>query len=475
IEPIGPIWHLDHDGSYSNVGALQGSPDAPYGPEWDWRATYRNPEGWGLAAAIEEPTGGPLVWLRHPSTHGPALTIVPAGAPDDVAARLGGATGQFVLLGAPRDLTAAERADLEALVASRQPRLAMFSGGIVELHGVGAVPASGAPFVCARGVAEAAGGWPVHEPEPALAFWLAARRFSDPVRLDWPSPRVLPAREPVLREGLRLRARMAVEAGGQRLDATAAALEWAAVTADARAWLEEWIRRLGLQEDVPVAVCGPDWATPWLIEAARACGLHVQALYTRDARERGALRWGFRVRDLRTIAAFSGVLLAGVLDEGDRPRLQAAGFTGRVHALIDRAVAADLPAGPTELEMLLAAHREDIARGALVQAMDRLEALASLAGPAGWAHTYDAALECERRGGKREAERLFSRIVDADGAEPALRDRARFHLGRLLFERGELQQARTHLVRVLERVPDHRRAREYVTQIDAGSGGGATG
>ena len=49
FDTLGPIWHLDHDGSYSNAGALRGSPDAPYGPEWEWQADYRNPDGWGLA------------------------------------------------------------------------------------------------------------------------------------------------------------------------------------------------------------------------------------------------------------------------------------------------------------------------------------------------------------------------------------------------------------------------------------------
>ena len=44
FDTLGPIWHLDHDGSYSNAGVLRGSPDAPYGPEWEWRADYRNPD-----------------------------------------------------------------------------------------------------------------------------------------------------------------------------------------------------------------------------------------------------------------------------------------------------------------------------------------------------------------------------------------------------------------------------------------------
>ena len=65
FDTLGPIWHLDHDGSYSNAGALRGSPDAPYGPEWEWRADYRNPDDWGLLAAIEETDGAGLVRLRH--------------------------------------------------------------------------------------------------------------------------------------------------------------------------------------------------------------------------------------------------------------------------------------------------------------------------------------------------------------------------------------------------------------------------
>ena len=43
FDTLGPIWHLDHDGSYSNAGALRGSPDAPYGPEWAWRERLPQP------------------------------------------------------------------------------------------------------------------------------------------------------------------------------------------------------------------------------------------------------------------------------------------------------------------------------------------------------------------------------------------------------------------------------------------------
>ena len=74
FDTLGPIWHLDHDGSYSNVGVLHGAPDAPYGPEWPWRDDYRNPDGWGLDGAIEEPATGPIVWLRHPSPRGAAAS-----------------------------------------------------------------------------------------------------------------------------------------------------------------------------------------------------------------------------------------------------------------------------------------------------------------------------------------------------------------------------------------------------------------
>src|SRR4029453_12188753 len=104
FDTLGPIWHLDHDGSYSNVGALQGSPDAPYGPEWTWRQDYRNPSSWGLSAAIEDrPDDGAIVWLRHPSTHGPALSFVSASEREGAEA-LAAATGRYVMIDAPADL-----------------------------------------------------------------------------------------------------------------------------------------------------------------------------------------------------------------------------------------------------------------------------------------------------------------------------------------------------------------------------------
>ena len=49
----------------------------------------------------------------------------------------------------------------------------------------------------------------------------------------------------------------------------------------------------------------------------------------------------------------------------------------------------------------------------------------------------------------------------------ALRARARFHLGRLCYERGDHAAAREHLLAVLQATPDHRRARGYLEVMDA--------
>ena len=58
--------------------------------------------------------------------------------------------------------------------------------------------------------------------------------------------------------------------------------------------------------------------------------------------------------------------------------------------------------------------------------------------------------------------RTFAQVVEADEADAALRARARFHLGRLHYERGDYVAAREHLRAVLDAAPDHRRARGYL-------------
>ena len=81
-------------------------------------------------------------------------------------------------------------------------------------------------------------------------------------------------------------------------------------------------------------------------------------------------------------------------------------------------------------------------------------------------HAYDAALGWEKRGRPDQAARTFAEVVTAEEADAALRARARFHLGRLHYERGDMTAAREHSLVVLQATPDHRRARIYLEAIE---------
>jgi hypothetical protein len=348
FETLGPIWHLDHDGSYSNVGVLHGAPDAPYGPEWAWRDTYRNPASWGVSAAVEESTGGAITWLRVPAT-----------------------------------------------------------GAVVAAH---AAAASDAPAI---------------DPE-ALA-----------------------------------RATTSTLADGPR---TVAA----------------WIAALGLAPASTVAIVGPDWATPWIASALAAAGHLIAGLYTPDARVVGSIRCGYVARALDTVAgAGADAIVSGWADPAVEARVRRAGVNGSVHGLAPIPEDALPPELPSELAMLLQAQRAEAAiadgqAGDPAERAARFAALSTLAGPARHVHAYEAALAWERCGRPDEAVRTFAQVLAAEDGEPVLRGRARFHLGRLCYERGEFEAARKHLGEVLRETPDHRRARGYLEAIDrAGGGGGA--
>ena len=344
FDTLGPIWHLDHDGSYSNVGVLRGSADAPYGPEWAWREDYRNPDGWGLLAAVEEPGPGTIVRLRRP----------------DAAA---------------------------------------------SLDDSGVEPA------------------PTPADAPAVGHALLA----------------------------------AIDSAPEALGA--------------------WLAALDLPDGARLAIGGPDWATPWLAAAVRTAGHVVAGLYTADARIAGTVRCGYLARALATIDESEvDAFVTGLLDPGVEARLRRAGYTGSVHGVLAAPADVLLPNLPSELAMLLDVQQAAAGdpRGAAADAERtvRFAALATLAGPGRFAHAYDAALGWEKRGRPDEAVRAFAQVVAADEAGDALRLRARFHLGRLCFERGDLVAAREQLSAVLEATPDHRRARGYLDAMDRATGGG---
>jgi TolA-binding protein len=125
--------------------------------------------------------------------------------------------------------------------------------------------------------------------------------------------------------------------------------------------------------------------------------------------------------------------------------------------------------------MLLEAQRADATHpggaGGDAERTARAAALSTLAGPGRFGHAYEAALGWEKRGRPDEARRALAQIVAADDADLALRLRARFHLGRLCYEGGDLAAAREHLRGVLQATPDHRRARGYLEVMDAAAGG----
>ena len=200
-------------------------------------------------------------------------------------------------------------------------------------------------------------------------------------------------------------------------------------------------RRSVCRDGARVAIGGPDWATPWLAAAARAAGHVVVGLYTADARVVGTVRCGYVARPVALIdEAGAEAFVTGLLDPGVEARLRRAGYAGPVHGVLPAAADALPPNLPSELAMLLDVQRADAddprAAGDAERAV-RFAALATLAGPARFVHAYDAALGWEKRGRPDEAARAFAQVVAAEEAGDALRLRARFHLGRLCYERGD--------------------------------------
>lgn len=473
FETIGPIWHIDHDGSYANAGDAMGSPDAPYGPEWDWRVAYRNPSTWGVSAAVPEPGSGPLVWLRHPATHGPLLSVLPAGESAAVAAALAGAAGRFVLFQAPPSVSADDLRALEIQLDTARPRAAVFDQAWTDHPALGRLPADGAPFVCAWDLCERAGDWPELDATPALTFWLRATAGESVSTLAWTPAGARPPQPPPVRAGLEAYARALRGEAADPAAVDAAVREWAAAATEQSRVLASWLAGLSLPAGARAAVWGPDWMTPALIAAARDARLAVVRLISPDARQAGTMAYGLAVRPVEA-AALAGVsvVLATAIEAADRERLERVPFPGSVHALLRSAPDHALPAAATELAMLRAAQKADGAAADDDGAADRLRALAALSGPGRWQHAYEAAMAWERRGRVAEALEQFEAIAAGDGEE-ALRIRACFHAARMHFERGALEDALARFDVVLAAMPDHRRAWASCLEIVGRLGAGA--
>jgi tetratricopeptide (TPR) repeat protein len=89
IERLGPVYHIDHDGSFINTRHTYqaGFADAPFGPAWDSWQPFWNREDWGVREAIEE-SDGATIWLRTPEEAGPALSVLMHGRGDAEARAL---------------------------------------------------------------------------------------------------------------------------------------------------------------------------------------------------------------------------------------------------------------------------------------------------------------------------------------------------------------------------------------------------
>jgi tetratricopeptide (TPR) repeat protein len=113
IQSLGPVYHIDHDGSFINTKHIYqpGFADAPFGPDWPCWQAHWNREDWGIHNAIEDPQGA-TTWLRTPEERGPALSLVLHGA-GDASAR---AAAIDALLAAP--------GSFELLVLDPEPALA---------------------------------------------------------------------------------------------------------------------------------------------------------------------------------------------------------------------------------------------------------------------------------------------------------------------------------------------------------------
>jgi predicted O-methyltransferase YrrM len=83
IEWMGPVYHIDHDGSFINTKHTYqaGYADAPFGPDWNGLQPFWNREDWGVRLAIEEQVGS-STWLRTPEEAGPVLSLMLHGRGD---------------------------------------------------------------------------------------------------------------------------------------------------------------------------------------------------------------------------------------------------------------------------------------------------------------------------------------------------------------------------------------------------------
>lgn len=462
FESLGTIYHIDHDGSYSNAAAagVMGSPEAPYGPEWDYRARYRNAASWGLAVAIDEPAGNGVVRVHHPSTHGPLLSVVTVPDMTDGAAinaQLATATGTCVAVTTDPELSAfggIER--LTAFLAGTDAGLVVPRGCSAGHPTLGRVPYPGTPFVIRRDVIDALADFPEAEPDPTLAFWLRAMELVTIAEAD-----AVPATGPG--SARRITAATQVNVLTRRGSSVPASLledaikEGLSASSDLPALVGRWVETVGSDPGAAFAVVGPDWATPMLLDALESNGRILAGLFAAWPDEERTCRWGRRLRPLSDLApSFTGHVVAGA-DTRLAERVAAMGCTASVH-IIAGANDLQVAAAHAEVDGLRRAQARDLTSGHVDAALERLPLLTSFEGERGWAHRYDAAQACERANRSAAALEFFEQVADGCPDE-ALAMRARFHTARLLTARDAFDRATPLLSKVLAYNPDHRAAR----------------
>jgi hypothetical protein len=472
FEVLGPIYHVDHDGSYANAGAMRGSPDAPYGPEWDYRSGYRNARSWGLTAGIDVPGEPGVIHVKHPSTHGELLTVIEVAHENDAAAvnaGLAGARGRWIAIGRRGGLEAfGDRASLERTLADMAAGIVVPTGTVTQHPTLGPVPAIETPVIYRRDVIDALVDWEPSDTSAAIGFWLRATEVAavaevGPARAGHPTgvERPLaagPAPRPI---GASLEAQVLTRRGISVPAAvlTAAVAEHREAACSVAGYISEWVRTIAPEADAVCAVAGPDWATTLLIEAIFATGRRFGGLFSAAATEVGTQRHGERVRPLDDVARLPGgsYLLTGC--EGPlAERLVLTGWSGSLHALSDH----DVQAGETandEIDATRRAQARDLAAKNVDRALARLPLLELLEGERAAYHVYDIAAACEQAQRADESLAFFRRVFDAPVADEPLRMRAAFHVARLSIARGDADRVCPLLEAVIAHNPDHRAAR----------------
>lgn len=481
FESLGPLYHIDHDGSYANAGANRGNPDAPYGPEWDYNHRYRNPASWGLSAAIFEDLGNGRTRAHHPATHGPRLSvIVPAARPapslgsdtsDNLAAvvnaALATANGRFVVVTSDPTLHAFGGPDsLDAVLNNTTAGLIVPAGSLVQHPRLGPVPSPGAPYVMRRDLLDKFTEWDEAQADPSMAFWLSAIEVATVEAVPQASTGepVVPGFVPGISASLQI---AALNRRGQPMPrGLLDDVMWdhLASSTNIQTVLLDWVDSVAPDKDQACAVIGPDWATPALLEILHTQDRMLVGVFTALANEEGTWRWGQKLRPLKELGYADAAYVFAGADARIAGRIAELGCTGAVHVIcpIDdpRRTAPD-----AELDALRRAQARDLKENRITAIQARLPILSMLDPNRSWEHKYDAAQAYERAKLPAQALELFREITEDCTTDVALTMRAAFHTARLLIDRGALHQAAPLLTKIVKNNPAHRAARQLLDQV----------